>query len=399
MSPLVRVTPIRLADGRELIYFDDSPDYVTGAKTREATDPRPLTPRDPSTAPEMRLDQLTGDWIPMAAERMDRTFRPARAVCPLCPADPDGNNKDREIPASDYDVVVFENRFPSYWSPPGQDPALEWLQDGDPLRRVRHAAGRCEVVCFSSDHNASMADFGPTRMRTVIEAWAARTESLRSLTGVEEVFVFENRGPEIGVTLSHPHGQIYGYPALTPKTRNLLRQARAHRARTGRNLLADVLASELAGPRVVLRTDHWAAYVPHAARWPIELHLAPLRDAPDLPDLTEPERADLASVYPRLLRAFDRFHRDDAAAPPLPYISGWHQAPLDPAQRALSRLQLQLFSIRRAPGKLKHLAGSESGMGAWVADSRPEAIAERLTAALAEADAAGNGAAGNGAAR
>jgi UDPglucose--hexose-1-phosphate uridylyltransferase len=390
-----RVTATTLADGREFFYFDDSPPYVTGEAVRRTDDPRPLPDRtqpfpDPDTGelrppqgPEMRYDVLTGDWIPMASHRMNRTFLPAADSCPLCPADPGSAYHDGEIPDTDYDVAVFENRFPSYWRLPGQDVRAEWLQDGESLWPVRHAAGRCEVICFSPDHTTSVAALPDRRVRTIIEAWAARTEALGAMDGIGQVYPFENRGAEIGVTLPHPHGQIYAYPGVTPKTRAMLSQAAAHREATGRKLLTDVLEAELRGPRLIATTDHWAAYVPEAARWPVELHLMSLRDVPDLPALTSAERADLATLYPRLLRAFDRFFPTGG---PLPYIAGWHQAPVDPELRDLGRLHLQAFSIRRAPDKLKYLAGSESGMGAWISDTTPERIATRLRAALAEAD-------------
>ncbi|MDR2454517.1 MAG: galactose-1-phosphate uridylyltransferase [Bifidobacteriaceae bacterium] len=396
----IRVTPTRLADGRDLFYFDDSPEYASGARTRRLDDPRPLADRtapfpDPATGrlvqpsgPQMRLDQLTGEWVPMASHRMDRTFQPAAEACPLCPAQAGAAYQDGEIPDTDYDVVVFENRFPSYWRAPGQDPAAELGPAGQPLWRARPAAGRCEVICFSSDHHGQLARLGPRRVRTVIEAWAARTEALAATEAVAQVFPFENRGAEIGVTLPHPHGQIYGYPNIAPKTAAMIRQAAAYHRATGRHLLADLVAAEAAGPRLVAESPHWLAYVPYAARWPVEVHLAPRLDRLDLPSLSPAERDDLAHFYPRVLRGLDRFFTDAAGRGlPLPYIAGWHQAPADPSTHQFCRLHLQLFSIRRAPGKLKYLAGSESGMGAWISDTTPERIAHRLRAALAEAAA------------
>jgi UDPglucose--hexose-1-phosphate uridylyltransferase len=162
---------------------------------------------------------------------------------------------------------------------------------------------------------------------------------------------------------------------VPPRAAQLVEQARAHRQATGGNLLRDVLAAEQAeGRRVVLRGEHFTAYVPRAARWPVEVHLAPHRDVPDLAALVDAERTELASVYQELLRRVDRFHPGVTQAP---YIAGWHQAPTGP-DRELGRLHLQLFSLLRAPGKLKYLAGSESGMGAWINDTTPERIADRL---------------------
>ncbi|MGH3674066.1 MAG: galactose-1-phosphate uridylyltransferase, partial [Pseudonocardiaceae bacterium] len=171
---------------------------------------------------------------------------------------------------------------------------------------------------------------------------------------------------------------IYAYPFVPPRTQQVLAQATAHRHRTGSDLFADVLAAELrAGTRVVHRGVAWSAYVPAAARWPLELHLVPHRRVPDLAALDHAERNELATLYPALLRRVDRFFADQRDLTPVPYVAGWHQAPLG-AGRDLIRLHLQLFSTRRAAGRLKHLAGSESGMGVWLNDTTPERIAHRL---------------------
>ncbi len=368
----VRRSTHHLADGRELFYYDDSEPYVSGTADRTTPDTRPLEPRLGGGS-QLRYDVLTGEWVAIASHRNDRTFLPPKDECPLCPTG--WGVAPSEIPADDYDVVVFENRFPSLTTQAGPADGGSDLIDGEPLWPSRAGIGRCEVVCFTDDHGASFASLSRTRARTVIEAWADRTAELSGLTGVRQVFCFENRGPEIGVTLHHPHGQIYAYPFVTPRTEALLRQAAAHRDSTGRALLRDVLDTERrAARRVVLSGQHWTAYVPAAARWPVEVHLAPHRDAPDLAALDGAERDELAAVYLDLLRRADRYF-DGVDA--LPYIAGWHQAPLG-VGRELGRLHLQLFSILRAPGKLKHLAGTESGMGAWVNDATPELIAQRL---------------------
>jgi UDPglucose--hexose-1-phosphate uridylyltransferase len=210
-------------------------------------------------------------------------------------------------------------------------------------------------------------------MRTVIEAWADRTVELSQQHGVEQVFCFENRGVEIGVTLAHPHGQIYGYPFVTPKTAAALRSARTHRERFGRNLFGDVLAGELAdGSRIVGQNQHWVAFVPFAARWPVEVHLYPRRQVPDLGELTDEERTMLAGLYLDVIGRMEGVFADT-----LPAISGVHQAPVHLGSDDYW-LHLEVFSIRRAVGKLKFLAGSESAMGAFVNDITPEVAAQLL---------------------
>ena len=358
--PPVRRTSARLADGREIVYFDEG-----GAVREPAPDRRDLPPS--ATGSEMRLDPLLREWVVVASHRQGRTHLPSSDDCPLCPS---SGGRTTEIPASSYDVVAFENRFPSLVADDGRE--LEAVGELEPSRRV--GAGRCEVLVFGSDHNASFADLTPGRARTVMEAWVDRTRALSALPGVEQVYCFENRGPEIGVTLHHPHGQIYAFPFVTPRTLRTLDSAEEYRARTGGDLFADVLRTEQeAGIRVVARTEHWTAFVPAAARWPVEVHLYPHRAVPDLPSLTPAERDDFGLVYLDVLRRLDALY--DA---PLPYISAWHQAPVRDPRRGLARLRLELFSVRRAPGKLKYLAGTESGMGVFINDVAPETTAQRL---------------------
>jgi UDPglucose--hexose-1-phosphate uridylyltransferase len=231
------------------------------------------------------------------------------------------------------------------------------------------------VVCFTSDHDASFASLPPRRVRTVLEAWADRTTVLSSTPGIEQVYCFENRGEEIGVTLHHPHGQIYGFPFVTPRTTRMLDQAKTYAA-AGRGNLFDVMVAgeQAAGTRIVARNEHWTAFVPAAARWPYEILLFPARRVPNIPALGEAARGAFCDIYPDLLRRFDALF-----GMPLPYIAAWHQAPAgDEFARREFGLHLQVMSIRRAPGKLKYLAGTESGMGVWINDITPEEAALRL---------------------
>ncbi|MBB2910909.1 UDPglucose--hexose-1-phosphate uridylyltransferase [Streptosporangium becharense] len=350
-------TVTHLADGRELFYFDRRDDADRGA-----IDERDLPPRPPAS--ELRYDPLTEEWIAVAGHRQGRTFLPPASECPLCPSRP---GRLTEIPSPDYDVVVFENRFPSFSTQPGA-----YEQVGG-LSEVRAGAGRCEVVCFTSDHDSSFSRLSPEQVELVMEAWIDRTAELSAVPGVEQVFCFENRGAEIGITLAHPHGQIYAYPYVTPRTRTTLEAARRHRERTGGNLFADVLAAEReAEVRVVASNEHWTAFVPAAARWPVEVHLYPHRRVPDLGGLEPAERAAFGPLYTDVLRRLDGLFDM-----PMPYIAAWHQAPVN-VGRDLSYAHMELFSIRRAANKLKYLAGSESAMGAFVNDVLPEQTAHLL---------------------
>jgi UDPglucose--hexose-1-phosphate uridylyltransferase len=340
----------RLADGREIIYFDEAP----GLGRAQVADTRPRSPRPPGPPPPVglpdqgiRWDALAGEWVVIAAARQDRTFLPPPDQCPL---DPSAPGRPTEIPASGYDVVVFENRFPS----------------------LREPLGRCEVVCFTSDHDASFARLTPRRVRTVFDAWADRSAELGALPETRQVYCFENRGEEIGVTLHHPHGQIYAFPFVAPRLERMVAQVLAY---PGGNLFEDLVAAGLrGGTRIVTRNEHWIAFVPEAARWPYEVRIFPAARVPDLPSVGEEAREAFGPLY------LDVLHRFDALfGRPAPYIAAWHQAPVrDSGARRQFAAHLQVLSVRRAADKLKYLAGTESGMGVWINDIVPEQAAQRL---------------------
>ncbi|WP_284974371.1 galactose-1-phosphate uridylyltransferase [Arthrobacter sp. efr-133-TYG-104] len=380
-----RITSTRLADSRELIYFDDPATPVR--EPGSLVDHRPLPSRgEPG---EVRYDALSGDWVAVAAHRQSRTHLPPADQCPLCPTTAANPS---EIPAPDYDVVVFENRFPSLGPTAGEVPELPTVH----RHGIKGAAhGRCEVIAFTPEHTGAFAKLSETRARTVIEAWAQRTEALSGLPGVQQVFPFENRGADIGVTLHHPHGQIYAYPYLAPRAAQLGAVARKYYddVDAKETLAASLLKAEREdGSRMILEGNHFSAYVPFAARWPLEVHLVPHRSVPDLAGLTGEERDELATVY------LDLLNRLDALYPtPMPYISAWYQAPLDPALRPAGQLHLQLTSPRRAADKLKYLAGSEAAMGAFINDTTPEAVAERLRSVAPGSVAPGSAAPGSAA--
>ena len=279
-----------LADGRDIIYYDGH-----GGHPRDAVDRRDLA--DAPTHTELRHDPLLDEWVVVAGHRQARTFLPPSSECPLCPTHGD---RLTEVPESDYDVVVFENRFPS----------LTMHEDGDGLApddpRARQGFGRCEVVCFTSDHSSTLAHVPVERIRLVLEAWIDRDRELSSVAGVEYVFIFENRGVEIGVTLSHPHGQIYAYPFVPPRDEHMRQSARAYRERTGGDLYEDVIAGELADrERVLYEGEHWVAFVPRAARWPFEVQMYTRRTTTRLSQLSEDERTEFAAMYLTILKGLD----------------------------------------------------------------------------------------------
>ncbi len=338
-------------DGRQIFYYDRE------SIARTAIDSRPFEPRP--LPGDMREDILTGEWVSMEAHRQARAFLPPKEFCPLCPTKSDFGT---EVADSTFEVVVFENRSPSFSAPSDQLPP-ETIQ----------ALGRCEVVVFSDQHEGSFGNLDLAQMRTVLSAWIDRTREISQLPYVEQVFVFENRGEEVGVTLNHPHGQIYSYPFITPRTTKMLQAAQAHFDKTKTPLLTSVIAREIKDEvRVIAQNEHWIAYVPFAARYPFEIHVAPKVFVPDLAELTDA----VADAFPEVAKEV-LLRLDGVFGIPMAYIAAWHQAPVRTGRDVLG-LHWQITSIRRAPGKLKYLAGSEAAMGAFIMDLEPEQSAAQL---------------------
>lgn len=317
---------------------------------------------------ERRYDPTAGEWVTFATDRQERTYRP-EGHCPLCPSRPGG--PPTEVPFERFEVVVFDNRFPAF-SPAPPVPAVA----GSALYPVAPALGRCEVVVYSDDHEATFADLPAARVRLIVDVWADRTAALGTEPAVAYVMPFENKGEAIGATLSHPHGQVYGYPEIPPRARRALEAARRHLEGTGRCVHCDVVAAELAdGRRVVAESDGWVAWVPFAARLPYEVHVAPATHRPSLPTLTGRDRDALASLLSTVTRTYDRLWDF-----PLPYVMAVHQEPTDgdPGWRDLGHVHVELTPMHRSADRLKYLAGSELAGGAFVSDVAPEDAAARL---------------------
>jgi UDPglucose--hexose-1-phosphate uridylyltransferase len=316
---------------------------------------------------ELRWHPFLREWVITATHRQERTFFPPDDYCPLCPTKPGGF--PTEIEREDYDIVVFENKFPSLRRDP-PEPAVE----GTELCPVRPGAGVCEVVCYTSDHDATFADLPLSRVRRLVDVWADRTEELGSRPEVEYVFVFENKGKEIGVTLSHPHGQIYAYPYIPPVVLTELAASRAHFEETGRRLMADVLKMELEdGRRLVARQGIWQSFIPFFARWPYEVYVAPVEHRGGLPELSPEDRESFARALLDVARRYDKLWGFS-----LPYMMVFHQQPTDGGDHDHYTFHVEFYPPYRTPEKLKFLAGSESGAGAFINDTLAEEKAAEL---------------------
>ena len=359
LSAGVTRTDRPLSDGRTIRYYD------TKGQVRAAADKREKA-EQPGIG-ELRLDPLVNEWVAMAAHRQGRVFLPPKELCPLCPST--GENLT-EVPEEDFEVVVFDNKSPSL-RPPEGDWALPDMAGPD--TDTGSAAGKCEVICFTADHGKALKDLSTERIRVLLEAWIDRTRELSKEKFIHHIAPFENRGEEVGVTLAHPHGQIYAYSYIPPKVSRMLEVAKKHKERTGKVLFDEIVAREIKDEeRIVAENKHWVAYVPYAARYSFEIHVAPKVSVADLSELT----SEVADAYPAIAKEVLQ-RLDGVFDIPMAYIAAWHQAPVREG-RDLLRLHWQITSVRRAPGKLKYLAGSESSMGAFIMDLRPEQSAAQL---------------------
>ncbi|HEY4452067.1 MAG TPA: hypothetical protein VGN13_10805 [Solirubrobacteraceae bacterium] len=309
---------------------------------------------------EQRYNELRDEQVVYAIHRQDRTFLPARDHCPLDPTRPGG--PDTEIPVPAFEIAVFENRFPAFDAP----------------------HGAAEVVVYTDDHDGSFGTLAPARAEALMWVWRHRYLELGAREDVDYVFIFENRGVEVGVTLHHPHGQIYGYPFLPPVPVLEL----AADARLGGCAPCVLLAGELDdGRRLLYESDAVVAYVPYAARWGYEVHVSLREHRASLAACSAEELRLLAEGLQAVVRGFDAlFGR------PFPYVMAVHQAPTvaGPAPGAAplaggGHLHVEFYPPLRTAEKLKYLAGSEQGAGTFIADMLPEEAAAELREAIARA--------------
>ena len=318
---------------------------------------------------QLRWDPTLREWVAYATHRQGRTFLPPAEYCPLCPTRPGGF--PTEVEREHYEIAGFENKFPSF--APDAGPPDE---PGSALTPTAPGRGLCEVVLYSDDHDSTLATMSERRITNLIEVWADRYGELGAREDVAYVFIFENKGEAIGVTLHHPHGQIYGFPFIPPRPAEELRAAREYREQNDAGCLhCGVLAQEHEdGRRVVVEGEHFTAFVPFYAHFPFEVHVYARRCAPSIADLDADERRDLASVLKRLLTGYDALFGFS-----LPYMMVMHQAPTDGDDYGgIAHFHIEFYPPNRTEDKLKYLAGSETGAGAFIMDVLPEKSAETL---------------------
>ena len=354
---------LRKPDGRGMWLYGRAPIDAS----IKATSPEPIW-----TAPDphLRFHPLRGEWVVYAGHRQNRTFLPPEGYDPLAPALAEGGSLPTELPVGNYDIAVFENRYPSLVASATAPDSSTF--DGPTLP----ARGACEVVVYAQSAALSLGELPLWNVEMVILAWQDRTRELGARADVLQVFPFENRGVEVGVTLLHPHGQLYAYPFVPPILARETALQLAHFQKSRRSLLTGIGAHEAASEVRVVASDPGAiAFVPAFARYAYELWVAPLRAAASLTDLDAGEVRSLATVLKKSLQKLDAlFGR------PMPYIMAVHQAPSDGIAHPEWHMHIEIFPALRMANRLKYLAGSEIGAGVFTADTLPEAKAAELRA-------------------
>ncbi|SMB80205.1 galactose-1-phosphate uridylyltransferase [Deinococcus hopiensis] len=348
----------RKPDGRFLWLYSRRPIAVQGPVPSPGNEPVRATP-------QQRWHPLRGEWVIYAAHRQDRTFLPPAEYNPLAPThDPE---HPTELPQGDYDIAVFQNRFPSLTlAAPEPDPV--------PGTVNRPGTGECEVVVFTQDAGTSLHQLPVEHVKLLVDVWADRTSALGEQDKIQYVLPFENRGVEVGVTLHHPHGQIYAYDHVPPVQTRALELAGAHLAEHGEPWAATFLREELeSGQRLVSRNEGAVAVVPPFARYTYETWLLPARPAARLSDLSDAERLHFAALLKETLARLDALF-----GVRMPYLMTVHQAPTDGQAHEEWPLHIEIYPALRAKGKLKYLAGTEQGAGLFANDSLPEVKAKEL---------------------
>ena len=355
-GPGTTVSARRLTDSLYRATLDRGEGRSLALFSRAARDYRLFDglPSVPPAGAHLRQHPLTGEWISYSGVRQGRTFLPNASECPLCPmASPDVLT---DVPVDDYEVAIFTNRFAALTPDPGTPPDMDLP--------TRAGIGVCEVISYSAAHEASLSTIGAARIELLIDALAVRLAELMAQPDICWVLPFENRGREIGVTLDHPHGQLYALSHLPAKV------AQAADGFADGDPLAG-LADSIPDRLTLAENEAGLAFVPPWAKYPFETWVVPHQRVPDLASLDASTRAGMAALIEiaagRLDAVFDG---------PMPYTFGWQVAPR--GYEDSFHMHCIFQPMKRAPDKMKYLASVEQFTGFYLVDLPPEDAADML---------------------
>lgn len=310
---------------------------------------------------EIRYNPFKKEWVMVASHRQNRPQMP-KDWCPFCP----GSGR---VP-DDYQVLEYDNDFPalSQQPPEPDDVANAFFQTAP-------AYGKCEVILYSSRHTATLPELTVTHVKKLVDLWVERCEKMATDKGIKYVFVFENRGREVGVTMPHPHGQIYGYPFVPQKMRQEIDTAREHYELTGESLFARWLEEERKdGRRIVFEDENFVLLLPFFAETVYGVRIVPKGQRQYIWEFSEGERLSLARLLRDTVGMLDSLFDQ-----PMPYMMAMHQSPVNGEDTTdFYRFQIEFIPVLRAPDKQQFFASSESGAGAYCNPTAPEAKAIEL---------------------
>jgi UDPglucose--hexose-1-phosphate uridylyltransferase len=311
---------------------------------------------------QLRWNALLRQWVVLSTHRQGRPQMPAD-WCPFCPGS--GNVPDH------YDVYLYPNDFPAFSL--STDPFDPSAND---LFATTGPRGACDVVLYSPNHTLPPSQLTVENWAKVVALWTRRTAELLAIPDVASVCIFENCGEFIGVTMPHPHGQIYAMPFVPPTVQTELNSSTAYASsHSGQCLFCGLLERELGdGSRIVGENGDFVALVPFAARFPAEMLIYPRRHVRYLTDLSDGEARNLAALLSDVRRKYDNLYGFQ-----LPLMMLVKQAPAREMQ-APYHLHLQFLPLQRSATKYKYLASIETGFGTFLADTSPEDMAAKLRA-------------------
>lgn len=316
---------------------------------------------------ELRYNPLLRDWTMVASGRQHRPDMP-KTDCTFCPGS--GNVPD------DYDVHLYHNDFPVLSPDPSEPDEV-----GGSLYETKEAVGKCEVVLYSPDHHATIPDLSRDHMGKLVDLWADSYKRLSDDPNHAYVMIFENRGEEVGVTMPHPHGQIYAYPFVPLKVLTELDSCRAYHQEYGRNLFEDMLDEERSfSERVILENNHFFAFIPFFTDYPYGVFIVSKANKTTLTEFTKPEKQALGEMLQNIIGGMDRVY--DRL---FPYMMAMHQGPANGEDvHDIYRFHIEFYPPLRDANKIKYNASSETGGWAAANPRKVEETAPILRAAVEE---------------
>lgn len=302
---------------------------------------------------ELRWNPLLDTYTMVATNRQHRPHLP-KDYCPFCP------KHNKTLPA--FDVMAYDNDFPVMTL--GKTQTTKQLSRENTVFKVKAAIGKCEVILYSPEHDKRLYELTEAHVLKIVDLWAERFQALSEDKRIKYIFEFENRGEEVGVTIHHPHGQLYAYPFVPAKIKEELRNCKKYYLQHQRNLFADLNAAEKKHKkRVVYENGSFIAYIPYFTDYPFGVFVVNKKLKPNITRFTPLEKKDLAVTLKKLTSAFDKIYERE-----FPYMMCMHQTPVNERKYADAEkyyaFHIEFYPLLRAKDKIKYYAGSEMGAGA-----------------------------------